>query len=659
MTGQVTELNLGDSQLQGKFHDSNSSLFQLSSLKRLDLSNNNFSGSLIPPKFGELSSLTHLDLSNSGLSGLIPVEISHLSKLQELDLYNVNATGRIPESFGHLTSLRTLTIASCNLSGSIPKPLWNLTNIYHLDLGYNHLEGSISNFFRFGKLTELYLGNNNFDGQLEFLSFNGWGQLEQLDFSFNSLTGPIPSNLSVFSLPSLTNLGLSDNHLSGKIQEFESGTLSEVDLKQNQLQGPIPKSLLDQMSLQHLLLSYNNLSGKIASTICNVNMLQVLDLGSNNLEGAIPQCLGEISGLVILDLSNNSLSGTINTNFSIGNQLKVIKLHGNKLEGKIPRSLINCTYLEVLDLGNNELNDTFPKWLGTLLNLKILSLRSNMLHGPLKVSKNQNLFDRLQIIDASSNGFSGSLPASLFENFQAMRIIDQNVTTPGYLGDIELIYESHVSELTTKGRDLESVRVFPKNIFIDLSNNRFEGQIPSIIGDLIGLRTLNLSHNVLEGHIPVSLQNLSVLESLDLSSNKIGGGIPQQLASLTFLAVLNLSHNHLVGCIPKGKQFDTFENSSYQGNDGLRGLPFSNDCGGSGGDATTPFGLDQEEEEEEGDSAIISWKAVLMGYGCGLVIGLSIIYIMLSTQYPAWFSRMDVKLEHIIITRMKKHKKRY
>ncbi|XP_049388859.1 receptor-like protein Cf-9 [Solanum stenotomum] len=798
MTGQVTELNLGDSQLQGKFHDSNSSLFQLSSLKRLDLSNNNFSGSLIPPKFGELSSLTHLDLSNSGFSGLIPVEISHLSKLQvlsiqssllsfrpnnfelllknltqlrevefydvnisstiplnfssylttlflqntqlygvlpervfhlsnlksldlldnpqltvrfpttkwnssaslmELDLYNVNATGRIPESFGHLTSLRTLTIASCNLSGSIPKPLWNLTNIYHLDLGYNHLEGSISNFFRFGKLTELYLGNNNFDGQLEFLSFNGWGQLEQLDFSFNSLTGPIPSNLSglqnlqvfflssnhlngtipssVFSLPSLTNLGLSDNHLSGKIQEFESGTLSEVDLKQNQLQGPIPKSLLDQMSLQHLLLSYNNLSGKIASTICNVNMLQVLDLGSNNLEGAIPQCLGEISGLVILDLSNNSLSGTINTNFSIGNQLKVIKLHGNKLEGKIPRSLINCTYLEVLDLGNNELNDTFPKWLGTLSNLKILSLRSTMLHGPLKVSKNQNLFDRLQIIDASSNGFSGSLPASLFENFQAMRIIDQNVTTPGYLGDIELIYESHlrtpvyvgdlfsvykyVSELTTKGRDLESVRVFPKNIFIDLSNNRFEVQIPSIIGDLIGLRTLNLSHNVLEGHLPVSLQNLSVLESLDLSSNKIGGGIPQQLASLTFLAVLNLSHNHLVGCIPKGKQFDTFGNSSYQGNDGLRGLPLSKDCGGVQGvpQATTPFGLEEEEEEEEGDSAIISWKAVLMGYGCGLVIGLSIIYLMLSTQYPAWFSRMDVKLEHIIITRMKKHKKRY
>ncbi|KAG5628563.1 hypothetical protein H5410_000280 [Solanum commersonii] len=31
--------------------------------------------------------------------------------------------------------------------------------------------------------------------------------------------------------------------------------------------------------------------------------------------------------------------------------------------------------------------------------------------------------------------------------------------------------------------------------------------------------------------------------------------------------------------------------------------------------------LDQEEEEED-DSPMISWKAVLMGYGCGLVIRL-------------------------------------
>ncbi|PHT99034.1 hypothetical protein BC332_32027 [Capsicum chinense] len=231
-------------------------------------------------------------------------------------------------------------------------------------------------------------------------------------------------------------------------------------------------------------------------------------------------------------------------------------------------------------------------------------------------------------------------------------MIDLLVSDDGYSGSY-----TNTLIVTTKGLDFELPGVLTTYMIIDLSRNRFEGYLPSIIGDLVGLRTLNLSHNGLEGVIPVSLHQLSVLESLDLSSNKIGGEIPQQLASLTFLVVLNLSHNHLVGCIPKGKQFDTFENSSYQGNDGLRGLPLSKDCGGDDGvpQVTTPVELD--DEEEKGD--LISWQAVLMGFGCGLVIGLSIIYIMLSTHYPIWVSRMVVKFEHRIVTTMKRHKKRY
>uniref|UniRef100_M1D538 NL0E n=1 Tax=Solanum tuberosum TaxID=4113 RepID=M1D538_SOLTU len=261
-------------------------------------------------------------------------------------------------------------------------------------------------------------------------------------------------------------------------------------------------------------------------------------------------------------------------------------------------------------------------------------------------------------MDLSSNGFSGNLPENIFGNLQAMKKIDESTRTPKYVSDQYAGYYDYLTTITTKGHDYNYVRILASNMIIDLSNNRFEGHIPSIVGDLIGLRTLNLSHNVLEGHIPASLQNLSVLKSLDFSSNKISGGIPPQLASLTFLEVLNLSHNHLVGCIPKGKQFDTFENSSYQGNDGLRGLPPSRDCGRDDRvpQETIPVELGQEEEE---DSPMISWQAVLMGYGCGLVIGLSIIYIMLSTQYPAWFPGMVVKLEHRITTRMKKHKKRY
>ncbi|KAK4736404.1 hypothetical protein R3W88_000101 [Solanum pinnatisectum] len=751
-TGQVIELDLRCSQLQGKFH-SNSSLFQLFNLKRLDLSYNNFSGSLISPKFGEFSSLTHLDLSNSKFTGLIPSEISHLSKLhvlfiwnpsgglydlslslgpynfelllqnltqlRELALYGVNISSTIPSNFSshlttleladthlhgvlpervfHLSNLKTLVLSDnpkltvrfpitkwnssaslmqlylygVNITGRIPESFSHLTSLHDLDMGYSNLSGPIPKpLWNLTNIESLILRANNFAGQLEFLSFNrNWTQLKRLDFSSNYLTGPIPTNISglqnltwlylssnylngtipswLFSLPSLQSLDLSDNHLSGKIQEFKSKTLLIVILKQNKLEGPIPKSLLNQQFLLALLLSQNNISGHISSAICNLKTLVLLGLKSNNLEGTIPQCLGEMS-IWILDLSNNSFSGTVNTTFSVGNQLNIIKLDGNKLQGKVPPSLINCEKLEFLDLSNNELNDTFPKWLGDLPILQVLKLRSNKFYGPIRTD---NLFTQIRVIDLSSNGFSGELPMSLFQNFQAMKIIGENSGTRKYVADsYSNIYKSSLI-VTTKGLDLELPRVLTTQIIIDLSMNRFEGHIPSIIGDLIGLCALNFSHNVLEGHIPTSLQNLSVLESLDLSSNKISGEISQQLASLTFLAVLNLSHNHLVGCIPKGKQFDTFGNSSYQGNDGVRGLPPSRDCGRDGRvpQETIPVELDQEEEE---DLPMISWYAVLMGYGCGLVIGLSVIYIMLSTQYPTWFSRLVVQLEHKITTRI-------
>ncbi|KAH0780478.1 hypothetical protein KY290_000076 [Solanum tuberosum] len=665
----LNELSLGP-------HNFELLLKNLTQLRELNLNFLNIS-STFPSNFS--FHLTTLRLQSTQLHGVLPERVFHLSDLESLQLsYNpqlavrsmtkwnssaslmrlflpgVNFTGTIPESFSHLTSLLILDMSSSNLLGPI---LWNLTNIENLYLGNNHLKGPISQFSRFGNLRYLSLRNNNFDGRLEYLSFNrSWTQLEYLDFSSNSLTGPIPSNVS--GLQNLQSLALSSNYLKGTIPSwiFSLPSLEAVILKQNQLEGPIPKSLLNQRKLKFLLLSHNNISGQITSTICNLKTLIVIELRSNNLEGTIPQCLGEMSTVEILDLSNNSLSGTINTTFSIGNRFNIIKLDGNKLEGKVQPSLINCKKLELLDLGNNQLNDTFPKWLGDLPHLHILKLRSNNFYGPIRTD---NLFAQIRVIDLSSNGFSGDLPVSLFQNFQAMKTIGENSGTSEYLADTYSDYYTNSLIVTTKGLDHELRRILTTQIIIDLSRNRFEGHIPSIIGELIGLRTLNLSHNVLEGHIPASFQNLSVLESLDLSSNKISGAIPPQLASLTFLAVLNLSQNHLVGCIPKGKQFDTFENSSYQGNDGLRGLPPSRDCGRDDRvpQETIPVELDQEEEEE--DSPMISWQAVLMVYGCGLVIGLSVIYIMLSTQYPTWFWRMVVELEHRITTRMKKPKKRY
>ncbi|KAM3324821.1 hypothetical protein P3S67_005973 [Capsicum chacoense] len=149
-TGQEIELDLACSGLQDKF--------QLSSLKWLDLSYNDFFGSLISPKFD--------------LRGILPERVFHLSNLEYLDL------------------------SSNSLTGPIPSDVRGLQNLQYLFLSSNYLNGTI------------------------------------------------PS--SIFSLPSLFQLDLSNNSFSGKIQEFKfNNTLGFVSVKQNQLQGPIPRSPLE------------------------------------------------------------------------------------------------------------------------------------------------------------------------------------------------------------------------------------------------------------------------------------------------------------------------------------------------------------------------------------------------------------------------------
>lgn len=82
----VVGLDLRSSFLYGSIN-SNSRLFQLVHLQRLDLSDNDFNFSSIPSRLGhDLTCLTYLNLSYSVFSGQIPIEISKLSKLSTLDL---------------------------------------------------------------------------------------------------------------------------------------------------------------------------------------------------------------------------------------------------------------------------------------------------------------------------------------------------------------------------------------------------------------------------------------------------------------------------------------------------------------------------------------------------------------------------------------------
>ncbi|GLJ34366.1 hypothetical protein SUGI_0690990 [Cryptomeria japonica] len=110
---------------------------------------------------------------------------------------------------------------------------------------------------------------------------------------------------------------------------------------------------------------------------------------------------------------------------------------------------------------------------------------------------------------------------------------------------------------------------------LNLSNMNLSGTLPSDIGSLIGLRSIDISYNKgikgeipssigylinlefflaigcgLTGQIPYELGNLKRLSFLALNSNKLSGHIPPSLGGLGNLYWLDLSDNDLIGKLP-------------------------------------------------------------------------------------------------------------
>ncbi|KAJ9678825.1 hypothetical protein PVL29_020889 [Vitis rotundifolia] len=682
--GSLTELDISSCNFTGLVP---SSLGHLHQLSYLDLSNNYFSGQ-IPSFMANLTQLTHLGLSSNNFSVGTLAWLGEQTKLTALRLHRINLIGEIPFSLVNMSQLSTLTLADNQLSGQIPSWLMNLTQLTALDLGTNNLEGGIpSSLFELVNLQYLSVQGNSLNGTVELnmllklknltsfqlsdvrLSLLGYtrtnvtlpkfkllgldscnltefpdflqnqDELEVLFLANNKIHGLIPKWIWNISKENLEVLDLSGNLLTGFDQHpvvLPWSRLTTLDLDSNMLQGPLP---IPPPSTIEYSVSRNKLTGEISPLICNMSSLMVLHLSSNNLSGRIPQCLANLSkSLLVLNLGSNSLDGPIPQTCTVPNNLRVIDLGENQFQGQIPRSFANCMMLEHLVLGNNQIDDIFPFWLGALPQLQVLILRSNRFHGAIGSWHSYFRFPKLRIVDLSDNKFIGDLPSEYFRNWDAMKLTDiandlrymqadPKFQIPGYRWTLPYMYSM---TMTNRGMQRFYEKIPDIFIAIDFSGNNFKGQIPTSIGNLKGLHLLNLEGNNLTGHIPSSLGNLTQLESLDLSQNQLSGEIPLQLTGITFLAFFNVSHNHLTGPIPQGKQFSTFSNASFDGNPGLCGSPLSRACGSS--EASPPTSA----SSKQGSNSEFDWKFVLMGYGSGLVIGVSIGYCLTSWKHE-WF----------------------
>lgn len=86
-------------------------------------------------------------------------------------------------------------------------------------------------------------------------------------------------------------------------QKYEQNQILLKTLIQNQLTASIPAEIKKKLtSLTVLQMDYNLLSGKIPSTLGNLQNLSILSLYNNKLSGEIPQSIGNLERLTKLYL---------------------------------------------------------------------------------------------------------------------------------------------------------------------------------------------------------------------------------------------------------------------------------------------------------------------------------------------------------------------
>lgn len=142
--------------------------------------------------------VTHLVLENLSLSGNSGLRVlaTNLNQLRVLSLKSNFLSGDIP-SLANLTDLKLLFLSENRLTGPIPTSLGTLKRLHRVDLSSNSLSGMIptGELNKLSQLLTLRLDRNNLTGSIASLRLP---TVEQLNVSFNLLSGVVPASLLTF-----------------------------------------------------------------------------------------------------------------------------------------------------------------------------------------------------------------------------------------------------------------------------------------------------------------------------------------------------------------------------------------------------------------------------------------------------------------------------
>ncbi|KAK1435256.1 hypothetical protein QVD17_01017 [Tagetes erecta] len=518
-TGHVTSISLKFGYLEGKI---SSSLLNLSYLNQLDLSYNSFTGT-IPMFIGCMAQLLYLDLSNNYFTGSIPMFIGS-NNLAYLYLDSNDFTGSISSELGNLTNLEALSLES--LSGCTIETLDWLSRMSQLEKLY---------------MSGIYLGKaNNWVNVISSLQKLSTLFLNRCNLSEVMHPYSYPSSHS--SSSSIVTLSLVQNNLSSSIYHWlfviTGNNLVELDLSGNKLDG-IPKYFRNLCSLTTFYFVNNSIDVKFPDFLNNLSgctsvALQELNAESSQLTGLLSDHIQKFSSLQYLLLSNNKLNGIISEYIETA-QIKVVDLSNNPLEGvSLEAHMSNLSSIEYIDLSSCKQGPHFPKWIQTLIFLTSIDISNNGILDTIPEEFWSMWPSQLRYLNLSSNKISGTI-TDLQSNFSPNSpIIDLSVNNlsgpimnvPSSLATLDLSRNKFCGEISFLCQVDESFS------FLDLSHKLFTGKIPDCLWHFKKLKVLSLGNNNLSGRLPASIEYLISLEVLYLYNNNFTEEFPSSLKKM-------------------------------------------------------------------------------------------------------------------------------
>ncbi|XP_027360223.1 receptor protein kinase TMK1-like [Abrus precatorius] len=377
---RVIAIQIGMLSLEGSLPKE---LVQLSELTRFECMKNGLTGPFpYMPK-----SLQRLIIHDNNFSSIPSDFFSTMTNLQEVRIdYNPFPQWEVPASLKDCVALQIFSAISTGLVGTIPDFLGKdgpFPGLVFLGLCFNFLEGGLPATFSGSSIENLLVNgqksNNKLNGTLAVLQ--NMTSLKQIWAHGNSFTGPIPD---LSSHDQLFDVSLRDNQLTGVVPPslISLPALTVVNLTNNYLQGSPPKFKDGVRVDDDLERGINRFCTKVAGQPCSPlvdALLSVVEpLGyplhlADSWQGNDP-CAKQWIGIVcaggnisIVNFQNMGLSGKISPSFARLTSVTKLLLANNGLTGTVPSELTSMPLLKELDVSNNKLYGKVPSFRGDVV----------------------------------------------------------------------------------------------------------------------------------------------------------------------------------------------------------------------------------------------------------------------------------------------------